>query len=276
MRYLYYFLFAFVVLSYFLISNSSYVEILFFDVGQGDSFALKTPDNKIIVVDGGPSWESLYGLGRWLGFAQHHIDILILTHDHSDHITALPEILRRFQIGKIILPLRLSSQSSNELLSVIKNKNIDSERLNESKCVELEENCTLCLFPPDDNFRQSKDENDLSVALHFDCAGLSLAAAGDSPQARELSLLKNNFNWHAQVLKVSHHGSDSSSANDFIRAVSAQLGFISVGKSNSYGHPGNKTINRLRQLGLKIWRSDQSGPLLLYTINRQIFMKKAW
>jgi competence protein ComEC len=276
MRYFYYFLFILGILNYFFIHQPAGVEILFSDVGQGDAFALRTPSNKIIIIDGGPNWNSLYGLGRWLGFGQHDIDILILTHDHDDHITALPEILQRFRVSKIILPLGLDSQSSKEFLSVIKNNELDSEVLSENRCVELEDACRLCLFPPDDNFKKSKDKNDLSIALHFDCAGLSLVAAGDAPQAREESLLKNEFDWHAQILKVSHHGSDFSSPNIFIKAVAAQLGFISVGENNSYGHPGNNALERLSKIGMKIWRSDELGSLLVYASDSQIFIRKAW
>lgn len=276
MRYLYFLLFILGVIFLFLINKVSRAEILFFDAGQGDSFFIKSPSNKIIVVDGGPDWNSLYGLGRWLGFGHNKIDILILTHDHSDHITALPEMLKRFQVDKIILPLDLDSESSKELLAIIEKKKLESEVLSKNKCLNIEDSCRLCLFPPDDNFNESKDKNDLSIALHFDCAGLSLTAAGDAPGAREESLLKNDFNWKSKILKVSHHGSDFSSSSIFIEAVAAQLGFISVGKNNSHGHPGSSALERLSSIGMKIWRSDEMGSLLVYLNNRQIFIKKAW
>jgi len=111
--------------------------------------------------------------------------------------------------------------------------------------------------------------------LHYSCGGISLVAAGDAPQAREEALLKNDFDWRAKILKVSHHGSNLSSSNIFIKAVSAQLGFISVGKNNSYGHPGEQVLERLKELGTKIWRSDKLGSLLIYANNEQIFIKKA-
>lgn len=274
MRYILLLIFIIYFFSYYIFESKPRAEIVFFDVGQGDAFALKTPRGKIILVDGGPSWESLNGLGSWLGFGYKDISMIILSHDHEDHISVLPEILERYQVNKLILPAGLSSQSSVALLKVAQKNNVDSEQLSKNRCYALEENCILCLFPPDNDFINSKDKNDLSIALHFKCADLSLVATGDASKQREESLLKNNFNWQAQIIKISHHGSASASTVSFIQAVSPDLAFISVGANNFYGHPAESTLLRLKSFVSKVWQSDELGSLLIYTNNKQIYFKK--
>lgn len=274
MRYLIFLIFIVSFFSYYIFQPMSRAEIIFFDVGQGDSFALKTTTGKIIVVDGGPNWDSLNGLGHWLGFGVNHINMIILSHDHEDHLTALPEILERYQVDKLIMPTGLSSQSSVALLKAAENNNVISEQLSTNRCYNLGQDCMLCLFPPDQDFINSKDKNDLSIALHFQCDGLSLVAAGDANKKREESLLRNNFNWQAQILKISHHGSASASSASFIKAVSPYLAFISVGANNSYNHPAKSTLTQLRMFALKIWRSDELGSLIIYANNKKIYLNK--
>jgi competence protein ComEC len=273
MRYLLFFIIVVYFFSYYFVKPVPRAEIIFFNVGQGDSFALKTTTGKIIVVDGGPSWNSLNGLGHWLGFGRNHISMIILSHDHEDHLTALPEILERYKVGQLIIPTGLSSQGSIALLKAAKNNNVAIEQLNKNRCYSLEQDCELCLFPPDQNFVGSKDKNDLSLALYFKCDGLSLVAAGDASKKREESLLLNNFNWQAQILKISHHGSASASADSFIKAVSPYLVFISVGANNPFNHPADSTLMKLKKLSLKIWRSDKLGSLIIYANNKQIYFK---
>jgi len=275
MRYILFLIFIACFFSYYIFEPASRAEIIFFDVGQGDSFALKTKAGKIIIVDGGPNWNSLDSLGRWLGFGHNHINMIILSHDHEDHLSALPEILERYQVDKLILPTGLNSQSSVALLKAAKNNHVNSEQLDERRCYDLEENCALCIFPPNQDFINSKDKNDLSLALHFQCDGLSLAAAGDASKKREESLLGENFNWRAQILKISHHGSATASSILYLRAISPYLAFISVGANNSYGHPADSTLIRLRNFAVTVWRSDELGSLLIYANNKKIYFKKA-
>jgi len=272
-RLFFFFLISFCLLPLFRIDTGR-AEAVFFDVGQGDAFALKTPQGKIIVVDGGPDWSSLKDLERWLGFGRQKIDFLILSHGHDDHLAALPEIAARFKVKNAFLPARLSGSAAAALLEALKKDGAVVKYPAADFCLLLETDCSLCLFPPAASFLKSKDENDLSLALHFDCAGLSVAAAGDASQAREKSLLSSDFVWSAQILKISHHGSDSANDPSFQTAISPDMAVISVGANNSYGHPSSEVVNRIKQAGIKIWRTDQAGSVLFYSNNSKIYFKK--
>lgn len=258
----------------FLIPRSNFkgeAEIIFFDIGQGDSFALRTPRGKIILIDGGLDWSPLYYLGKWMGFFKKEIDILLLTHDHSDHISALPEIIKRYKVKNIFLPSRLNSFASKEILD--KNFNAKIYYPHQEMCLDLEDNCFFCVIPPTEDFIDHKDENEISLAIIFDCANLSVFAAGDAGKARERSFLNSDLFQSVKVLKVSHHGSETSSDLDFLKALKPEIALISVGENNRYSHPNKSVIDRLKSLGIKIWRTDRDGYLRVFSRQGLLYYK---
>lgn len=249
-------------------------EAIFFDVGQGDAFALRTPQGKIIVVDGGPDWSSLSGLGKWLGFGQRQIDFLILSHGHDDHLAALPELAARFHIKSAVLPPRLSGSTAAALIETLQVDGTALKYPTTAFCLALETNCSLCIFPPETSFLKTDDENDLSLALHFDCSGLSVTTTGDASQKRERDFIASGFDWSASVFKASHHGSASANSSAFLQNVKPAFMVFSVGQDNKYGHPAPEVINRAESEKIKIWRTDQSGAILFYSNNSKIYFKK--
>lgn len=262
-------LFLFIPLYFSSSSVVSRAEVVFFDVGQGDAFALKTPQGKIIAVDGGPDLSALYGWGRWLGW-KRTIDILIISHGHSDHLAALPELVTRYQIKQALLPPGLSGIAAQTLLSGLRSQGTAIIYPQSETCWQLEPACSLCIFPPTAEFLKADDENDWSLALHFNCDGLSLAAAGDANRRRELALLSSGFLWQAQIFKASHHGADTSNDPYFVARVKPAVVVISVGADNTYGHPSPELINSLRVAGIKVWRTDEQGSVIFYANNKKI------
>jgi competence protein ComEC len=269
MKIFYFFIFLIIGVISLKSSFSGDAELIFFDVGQGDAFVFRTPKNKIILVDGGPDWSLIYHLGKWLGFGKREIDILILSHGHADHISSLPEILKRYKVKNIFLPSGLFDFTSEALLAETKDSKIFYPQ--EDTCYHLEDDCSLCVFPPVQKFIDTSDENDLSLAVSFNCVGLSVFGAGDASKKRERSLLASNFFQPAKILKVSHHGSDTSSDIDFLTALQPSLALVSVGLDNRYGHPHQVVINRLVKMNIHIWRTDQRGYLKIISNNGQIY-----
>lgn len=246
-------------------------EIIFFDVGQGDSFLLKTNNNEIILVDGGPDWSALYQLGKALSFFERQIDFLILTHTHDDHVMALPEILQRYDVKKIFLPSCLSGDAALELYKNQKEKVFIPQQ---EECWVFNSNCTLCVLPPSEKFLNVKDDNDLSLGVFFECDSLSFLAVGDASSERELDLLKSSVLKPIQVLKISHHGSGRSSSLEFLQSVTPNLAVISVGKNNNYGHPSEIVLHNLDIIGALLWRTDKLGALRIFTNNGRIMYQK--
>lgn len=246
-------------------------EIIFFDVGQGDSFLLKTNTGDIILVDGGPDWSTLHQLGKALSFFERQIDFLILTHAHDDHVMALPEILQRYDVKKILLPANLSGDAALELYNNQKEKVFVPRK---EECWVFNSSCSLCVLPPSEKFLNTKDDNDLSLGVFFDCDALSLLAVGDASSERELDLLQSPLVQTVQVLKISHHGSSNSSSLDFLQSLAFNLAVISVGKNNKYGHPSSMVLKSLDAIGALLWRTDQLGALRIFANNNQIMYQK--
>ncbi|MDP3836713.1 MAG: MBL fold metallo-hydrolase [bacterium] len=248
-------------------------EAIFFDVGQGDAFALRTPGKQIILVDGGPDNLLLPQLGQWLGYQEREIDYMILSHDHADHASALPEIAERYKVMRAILPVPTESSDSSALISALKRSDSEIIQVNESACFDLEINCRLCVLSPGGEFAEAKDLNESSLALHIRCAGLSIVAAGDATKDLEQSYLPKFSDWQADVFKASHHGANTSNDDSFLTAVNPEIMVISVGLNNSYGHPSPSVINRAKNQGVRIWRTDHQGSVKIYAKNRELFIE---
>lgn len=255
--------------------NQKRVEAVFFDVGQGDSYAFRTNDNKIILIDGGPDWTSLYYVGRWLNFFKRDIEIIILTHSHADHISSLPEIIKRYKVKKIYLPENLNGAESIALIDELGSE-VEIIYPEKDLCIDFNNACSLCIFPPSEKFKEAKDDNDLSLATYFDCSGLTVFGAGDSSTDRELDLLNSNFFNQSDVLKISHHGSSFSSSGIFLDAVNPNFAVISVGANNKYNHPSQKVINILEKKSINIWRTDIKHSLMFFVDNQGIIYKKTF
>lgn len=246
-------------------------EAIFFDVGQGDSYALKTNDGRVILIDGGPDWSSLYGLGSSLNYFKREIDIILVTHTHADHLTALPEITNRYRVKKIILPNRLTGPGAEALLASL-NQNTEIIYPKEEMCFDFNDSCYFCVLPPSLKFSNSKDDNDLSLATYFNCAGLKVFGAGDAPSSREEEVISSKLILETDILKVSHHGSKLSSSDNFLTYIDPQLAIISAGLNNSYKHPHQELLSRLKQRGIKIGRTDLDGTMRIYLSNGDLFL----
>lgn len=272
---IYIFLLIFILLlsTSILFSVKQKVEAVFFDVGQGDSYAFRTNDDRIILIDGGPDWTSLYGLGNWMSYFNRKIDIIILTHAHSDHLAALPEIIKRYQVNKVVLPHHFTGAAARAFLESLSD-NTEVIYPEEEFCFDFNTDCFLCIIPPSERFNNSDDENDLSLATYFNCSGLSVLGAGDAPGPREKEIMSSKLVSSVDVLKVSHHGSKDSSPDSWLNYLSPQLVIISVGNNNSYGHPHQELINRLKQRDVNIWRTDLNGSLSIFANHGEIFIKK--
>lgn len=273
MRFIFIILIIFFIIFFVSSLDKKRAELVVFDVGQGDSYALRTNDNKIILIDGGPDWTSLHGLGRWLNFFKRDIEIIILTHAHADHISSLPEIIKRYKVKKIYLPENLDGAESVALINSLTSE-IEVIYPEKDLCIDFNSNCSLCIFPPSENFKGADDDNDLSLASYFNCSGLTVFGAGDASTARELDLLNSHFFNQADILKISHHGSSSSSDSKFLDAVNPKFAIISVGANNRYKHPSVKVINSLNEKDISIWRTDISHSVMFFSNNKGIIYKQ--
>lgn len=239
------------------------LEVDFLDVGQGDSILIKTPDHRVILIDGGPDNTVLRRLGENLAFYQRRIDLIISSHYHDDHATGLTEVAKRYQVGEIVY--QADSPHTPIFDAFLNNaKKQDSVILPLAKGVKISftADCYLSLWPSA-VFSVPMDPNN-SLIVKLDCAGRKFLFSGDNSSRVEKILLKSGLDLRADVFKVSHHGSNSANSEAFLAAVKPQLAAISVGADNKFGHPSPAVLERLQKMGIKIERTDQEQTIKIF------------
>ena len=230
------------------------LHVVFFDVGQGDAIFIETPHGRQMVVDGGVDALALTRLlGERMRFYDRHIDIVAATHPHDDHVGGLAQALERYDVGAV-MERRIEYESATYEAWA---RAVDAEAENGARVIEASAGQVITLDddvrvevlgPPRELLRGTKsDVDNASLALRLVYGEVSLLLTGDIFEAAERGMLKSGAALDSDVLKVPHHGSDSSSTAEFLDAVSPDAAVISVGADNRFGHPSEDVVRRLRE-----------------------------
>jgi competence protein ComEC len=255
------------------------LHIAFLDVGEGDATLITTPRGQQILIDGGPSPTALTSeLGQQMPFWDRSIDLVVMTHADADHITGLVEVLRRYRVGGWIDNGRAEGQAIYEECR----KELDMREVTRSIVqagfkIDLGDGAVLAVLNPATNPDPAADTradaNDQSVVLRLTWEQASVLLTGDIAAEAENSLIWSEQPLLAKVLKLAHHGSNSSSGADFLAAVHPTYAVVSAGAGNRFGHPATVVLDRLTQLGATILRTDQVGTVELITDGQQWWVK---
>ena len=225
------------------------LQVYFLDVGQGDSVLIKTSNNIKIVIDGGPDNTLVYKLGEYLPFYDRHIDLMVLTHPDSDHLVGLVEVLKRYKVKYVLMSgIDDDLPAYTEFLQKIKQQDIRVLLTSDVRVITLGSSLLLDVLSPDSMTKFSTN-NQASLVLRLTNGNDSILFMGDAPSRIERKLLDNNLIKETAILKIGHHGSNTSSNLDFLKAVNPRLAIISVGE-NRYGHPHRSVLKRLLDLSI--------------------------
>lgn len=243
--------------------------VTFFDVGQGDAIFIEAPNGNQILVDGGPGDKVLAKLGSKLPFWDRSLDLLVLTHAHADHVGGLLEVLRRYQIGAVLESgEEYSTPEYQEWRRLIKEKNIPVIVARRGQVVYIGKEIKLDVLSPFQNYNgvSLKNPHDANVVSRLSHGENSFLLMGDAEKSLEFRLLFESLSskflvLSSQVLKVGHHGSKTSSSEEFLKIVSPRFAVIQVGRKNRYGHPHQEVLDRLVAIGAKILRTDLEGDI---------------
>jgi competence protein ComEC len=252
------------------------LEIDYLDVGQGDAILIKTPYEQNILIDGGPSSKVLSELGQNLAFFDKKLDLVVLTHPHADHVAGLVEVLRRYDVKKVLITGVLHTAPDYlAFLKEISDQQIPVEYANGLRDINLGQDLTLkVLYPLKDLNQQKMEElNNSSIVLKLIYKNNSFLFTGDAEELVEQDLLAAKIDVSAQVLKVGHHGSKYSSSPLFLEAVSPRYAVISVGAKNDFGHPHLRTLDNLQKQGIEILRTDQLGTIKIISDGVSLYFK---
>ena len=238
------------------------VSVHFIDVGQGDCELIKT-QSKAVLIDCGEK-EYYADVIEYIKSQNiEYIDYVIVTHPHSDHAGGVSFILDEFDIGTVIMPKIQESvtpitSTYIRLLNSIDNKDINVEYAYPGRKYSLDDGEMTLLSPVKDY----DDLNNYSIAVKFVHGENSFLFTGDIEKEAESDIMENGYDISADVLKVAHHGSSTSSQKSFINAVSPQYAVIEVGSPNSYNHPNKETVQRLENKEIIIYRTDLYGNIV--------------
>jgi len=230
------------------------------DVGQGDSILIVTPSGKQILIDGGPDLATLEQLGKRMSFFDRSIDLVALTHPHVDHMTALPDVLKRYDVGNLLIAMTESENSRyKSFLAEASNQNIRVILPNPNEDVDIGDGIILDVIHPCSYC--DLDTNNSSVVLRALYKEHSILLTGDIEEEAELSILRSGADISSNILKAAHHGSRTSSSTGFLLEVSPKQALISVGEDNSYGHPSPEVIARLNDMNISIKSTKDDGTI---------------
>lgn len=243
----------------FIIRESDSLTVNFLDVGQGDAIYIETPEHFQILIDGGPDKSILRELGEVMPFSDRSIDMIVLTHPHSDHVAGLVEVLRRYRIGEVYLTgVVHTSADYLTFLQLIEQENISAKEVGGPIDLVLDHGIIFQFLYPLESIsgKGSENLNNTSIINRLVYGDDELLLTGDLEAEGEDLLLASGQDIRSNILKVGHHGSQSSSQEKFLKTVNPDMAIISVGSDNDFGHPSPRTISRLERLDIGVLRTD--------------------
>jgi competence protein ComEC len=247
-------------------SQNQKLKVIFFDVEQGDAIFISQGQNQIL-IDGGPSGKNeMEKLGKYIPFWDRKIEIVIATHPDQDHIAGLISAMENYKIGKIIdNGAESDSQVYKRYLEMIQNKNIERIKGERGINIKIKDADLKIIYPggvlENPPAGGPKDTNADSIVAKLIYGENSFLFTGDFPTEKDQDIFNSGANLSVKVLKVAHHGSKYATSAEFLDKVSPNDAIISVGKSNSYGHPASEVLDRLKAKNTNIFRTDEKGDI---------------
>ncbi|HVJ48730.1 ComEC/Rec2 family competence protein [Desulfitobacterium sp.] len=237
------------------------LRVSYIDVGQGDSILIQIPNGKTVLIDAGENNQGDKVVSYLQSQGVQRLDVTIWTHPHADHIGGADTVTNAFEIGKVIMPKETSTtQSFRSLINAISQKGLKITEAKAGVKLDLGSEVDAELLAP--NSTHYEEVNNYSAVLRLTYGQTTFLFTGDAQSESEQEMIKAGYDLKADVLKVGHHGSRTSTSAEFLTKVQPKYAVISVGKDNDYGHPTANTLTRLQKAGVNVYRTDESGTVL--------------
>ena len=252
--------------------DSTKMIVHYIDVGQGDSILIQV-NNKNLLIDAGPKSDKKKLLNYLSSLNLDKLDYVIATHPHEDHIGNMDDVINNYNVLAFYAPkVQTTTKTFEKMVDSLKSKNLKINVIKKgTDSIDLGENTKVTVFSPT---KDSYDDlNNYSPVIKIQYGKTSFLFTGDAQKDVEKEILANNEDISADILKVGHHGSSTSTTNDFLKKVNPSIGVISVGRDNTYNHPNDDTIKRLKENKVTIYRTDKDGTVVLSSDGSQIIKK---
>lgn len=253
----------FTYFSYQIYVEAKSLEVVFLDVGQGDSILIQKGTRQIL-IDGGPSGKTeMAKLGKYLPYFDREIELIIATHPDKDHIGGLIDVARNYKIGKVLTTgAEKDTQTFKEWKDVLNYNKIEMLEVWRGTEIKFDDADMKIFNPPSKMAADVGDSNNSSVVARLDYGNNSFLFTGDIESPAEKEILESGENVDVGILKVAHHGSKYSSSEAFLDAASPEEAVISVSATNSYGHPTKEVLEALEKRNIEIFRTDEDGDII--------------
>jgi len=251
------------------------LQVSFIDVGQGDAIIIQTPSRQQVLIDGGAQSENVcLALGNKLPFWDKSLDLVVLTHPEDDHLVGLIEVLRCYTVEQVLEPgIVRDTPAYQEWLRLIDDKDIERTFARARQLIDLGDGISIEVLHPQENLMEytESDTNNSSIVLRLIWKDISFLLTGDICEKAEREILYRGYKLDSTVLKVAHHGSDTSTSSHFLAAVDPKVAVISVGEGNTFGHPGDETLARLDEI--KVYRTDEGGNITFTSDGERLWVE---
>lgn len=261
--------FCFNIYNFFIIKRE--LKIYFVDVRQGDSTFIVTPKNETILIDGGGSLGTDFDVGEStllpyiLDRGYKKINLMFVSHFDQDHIGGLFKILEELKVEKVCISKQEEdSENYQKFLNIVKEKNINVLVVKIGDKIVLDKNLYFDILWPKDKQIEENKLNNNAIVMKLNYNNFSMLFTGDIEKKAEEEILetyKNSKILESDILKVAHHGSKTSTTDEFLNKVKPKIALIGVGKDNMFGHPSNTTIEKLEKMNIKIYRTDLNAEI---------------
>lgn len=245
------------------------LRISYIDVGQGDSILIQIPNGKNVLIDAGDNDQGDKVVSYLKSQGVEHLDVTIWTHPHADHIGGADVVTNAFDIGQIVMPKQTSTtQSFRSLINAISQKGLKITEAKAGLKLDLGSEVKAELLAP--NSTHYEEVNDYSAVLRLTYGQTTFLFTGDAQSESEQEMINAGYDLKADVLKVGHHGSQTSTSASFLTKVQPKYAVISVGKDNDYGHPKSSILTRLQKASVNLYRTDESGTVVAESDGKNI------
>jgi competence protein ComEC len=248
-------------------SVSGEFKLHFIDVGQADCILLQQGNN-FMLVDAGNNEDSKTIKDYLDKQGVKELKYFVGTHKDEDHIGSADYIIDTYKVSKVYFPKQTATTKTfKDFVTSVKNKGLSLTAPVVGESFKLGDAVVTILAPNSDTY---EDANDYSIVLKVQFGENKFLLTGDAEAVSEMEMVKKGLDLKADLLKVGHHGSNSSTSLNFLKAVSPKYAVISVGKDNSYGHPTQSTLDRLKGAAVKIYRTDEKGNIVAVSDGKNI------
>ena len=250
------------------INRSGNLEVIYLDIGQGDSILIKDPSGLNFLIDTGPGHITTQKVQKELSIFNKALDSVLITHPDSDHSGGVASIINSIDTKRVII------STENDYSNYIKDKDSKVSFVNTFNNISLSNEISLKVLNPESGILGT--ENEKSIVNTMSYGNFNFIFTGDADSETERKLVsqgyfdKNENKKSVNILKVGHHGSDTSSSEIFLKKIKPEYCILSVGKNNKYGHPAKNAMDRLQKYCKNIYRTDLNGGISFKTDGKNL------